>query len=195
MQLMTHLISTKNIILVALLLLTFQIALADEHDEMPEGTTCEVNGVTIPCDDEGVYGAHDPNCLYLHYHGELNGTPDPDEYGCGHGLVQTVAPGAEGSTATESSEEAPSRWDAFLDWADAFVQGLTGGFSPKTVHDTVDLVEDATPSIKANADNAEDYFDAYEDAADRDRYTLEDENPEENAPAPSVYRWFWGLFE
>ena len=48
---------------------------------------------------------------------------------------------------------------------------------------------------KGDADNAKEYFDTYDDAPDRDRYTLETENPEANAPAPGLYRWFWSFFE
>lgn len=192
-----HMNRAASLLAVALLfLLGVPATVAAQLGEgAPEGTTCEVNGVTIPCDDAGIYDAHDPNCAFLHYHGELNGQPDPDEYGCGHGEVYSVAPGAEGVTAETESDDDSSAWNTFLDWADALFQGLTGGFSPKTVNDSVDIVEESSESMAETKENAEEYFDAYEDAPDRDRYTLEDENPEENAPAPSVYRWFWSFFE
>ncbi len=149
---------------------------------MPPGTTCEVAGVTIDCNDPNLWEPHAPNCYFLHYHGTLNGKPDPAPDGCGHGSVSSVAP-------------PKTNWESFLDWADAAFQGLTGGFSPKTVYDTVKIVEDETPSLVATKENAEEYFETYEDAPGRPRYTLEDENPEENAPAPSIYRWFWSFFE
>ena len=156
---------------------------ADDELTRPEGTTCEVNGITIDCDDPAIETG--PNCNPLHYHGNLNGVADPDPEGCGHGLVLSVAP----------KEETSSTWNKITDWLDVFFQGLTGGFSPKTVSDTVDIVEDASPSLKETTDNAGEYFKAYPDAPGRDRYTLKDENPEENAIASSLYRWFWGLFE
>jgi hypothetical protein len=52
------------------------------------------------------------------------------------------------------------------------VQAVTTGFSPKAIHDSVDIVKDATPSIKANADNTNAYFEVYPDAPSRERYTL-----------------------
>jgi len=162
---------------------------ANDEPSRPEGTTCEVNGIEIDCDSPAIETG--PRCPYLHYHGTLNGVPDPDPTACGHGMVLSVAPKEE----TKEVEKVPSTWSKITDWLDALFQGITGGFSPKNVSDSVDIVEDATPSIKETADNAEEYFDTYEDAPDRDRYTLEDENPEENAPAPSVYRWFWSWFE
>lgn len=175
---------------IGLLLITF-IAFsgtvsAQEDHEPPPGTTCEVAGVTIDCEDAGITDAHDPNCLFLHYHGELEGVSDPEPNGCGHGPVESVAP---------STPDSSSTWETVTDWLDVFFQSISGGFSPKTVDDSVDIVVDATPSIKENADNAEEYFDTYEDAPDRDRYTLETENPEENAPSPTIYRWFWSWFE
>ena len=170
---------------------------ANDEPSRPEGTTCEVNGIEIDCDSPAIEIG--PNCPYLHYHGTLNGVPDPDPTACGHGMVLSVAPKEETKEVEKAPstevEKAPSTWSKIADWFDALFQGITGGFSPKNVSDSVDIVEDATPSIKETADNAEEYFDAYEDAPDRDRYTLEDENPEENAPAPSLYRWFWGWFE
>lgn len=168
---------------------------ANDELPLPEGTICKVNDIEVDCDSPTIETG--PNCPQLHYHGTLNGVADPDPAACGHGLVVTVSPEEQAREAeeTEKAEEAPSIWSKITDWFDALFQGLTGGFSPKTVSDSVDIVEDAAPSMKETADNAEEYFDTYEDAPDRDRYTLEDENPEENAPAPSLYRWFWSMFE
>lgn len=152
----------------------------------PPGTRCAVEGgPIIPCDDPGISDA-DRGCPGLHYHGELNGVADPDPTGCGHGLVVSVAP------------EEPDRsglLNSVLDYLDALFQGISGGFSPKTVYDTVDIVEDEASSLAATKENAEEYFEAYPDAEGRPRFTLEDENPEENAPIPSLYRWFWSWFE
>lgn len=172
--------------LVALVLLAVHAETATtlaQTPTMPPGTTCEVAGVTIDCDDPNLVDAHAPNCSFLHYHGTLNGQPDPEPNGCGHGAVSSVAPADSGVLNT------------VLDWADALFQGISGGFSPKTVYDTVTIVEEETPSLAENAENAKEYFEVYPDAPDRPRYTLEDENPEENAPVPSLYRWFWSWFE
>lgn len=157
-----------------------------------------VAGQVIPLKDASL--SHGENCDEVHYHGDLNGISDPDPDGCGHGAVNILPHDEDGESIvpkTEKGEEekSSSLWGRFTDWVDALFQGISGGFSPKTVYDSVDIVEDATPSIKENAENAEEYFDTYEDAPGRDRYTLETENPEENAPLPSLYRWVWSIFE
>ena len=171
----------------------------------------EVAGKTIiDSSDPGIKGTDD-GCDAIHYHGTLNDVADPEPNGCGHGLV-TVIPHGDGDGETippplPKGPNFPARvWNWLGSW---FTTGqketmvnvidvaaeANGIAPPGTVSDTVDIVKDAAPSIKANADNAEKYFDTYEDAPDRDRYTLEGENPEQNAPSPTLYRWFWGLFE
>ena len=157
-------------------------ALADEHDS-GEPVECIVGSTVIDCDDEGISDDHGENCDVVHYHGELNGVGDPDEYGCGHGEVfeQDVT----------QEEEEPSNWEAFTDWADALFQGISGGFSPKAVADSTNIVVEASEGIAANAENAEEYFEVYEDAPDRDRYTLENEGGDHGW----LYNAFWGLFE
>lgn len=157
-------------------------ALADEHDGA-EPVECIVGTTVIACDDGGISRDHGENCDVVHYHGELNGVEDPDLYGCGQGevLEQNVTP----------QEEETGNWEAFTDWADALFQGLSGGFSPKAVAESTDIVVEASEGIAANAENAEEYFEVYEDAPDRDRYTLENEGGEHGA----FYHWFWGWFE
>ena len=151
---------------------------------LPAGTTCQVAGVTIPCDAPGITAAHPPACPDRHYHGTLSDVADPDPRGCGHGPVSTVAPAADGH----------GFWHNVYEGISALLTGAMG-FSPKEVQESVEIVADAAPAIAENAENAEEYFEVYPDAPDRPRYTLETEHPEENAPAPSLYRWFWGLFE
>lgn len=183
----------QSLVLVALICLIAWPALARAHHQ------AMVAGQVIDLADASL--GHGENCDDVHYHGELNGVPDPDPDGCGHGIVTILDDDENGeSIVPETTEDADDDedsgfWNSALDWLDALFQGLTGGYSPKTTADSVDIVVEATPSIKENADNADAYFDAYEDAPDRDRYTLETENPEENAPAPSLYRWFWSWFE
>ncbi|MCR4284279.1 MAG: hypothetical protein NUV64_03140 [Parcubacteria group bacterium] len=166
------------------------IALAD-HEAM-------VAGQVVPLVDASLN--HGENCDYVHYHGDLNGVSDPSPDGCGHGVVTILAHDEDDESIIPEVKEKEEKgrsgiWNTITDWLDVAFQAISGGFSPKTVSDSVDIVEDATPSLKETADNAEEYFDTYEDAPSRERYTLETENPEENAPIPGIYRWFWGLFE
>ncbi len=171
----------------------------------------EVGGkVIIDSNDAGIKGVDD-GCDAPHYHGTLNGVADPDIHGCGHGLVTMIPHGeGDGETIPPPLPKGPSFPARVWKWLGSWftdsqketmvnvvdVAAEANGIAPPgTVSDTVDIVKDAAPSIKENADNAKEYFDTYEDAPDRDRYTLETENPEQNAPAPGLYRWFWGLFE
>jgi hypothetical protein len=153
---------------------------ADDHD----GVECVVAGSTVvDCEDDGIYDEHGENCEVVHYHGDLKGVGDPDEDGCGHGEVTEQPIAAE--------EDDSGFLNTVYDWFDVAIQGLTTGFSPKSVQESVEIVEDAAPSIAENAQNAEDYFEAYPDAPDRDRYTLEDETEDHGW----LYNAFWGLFE
>lgn len=171
----------------------------------------EVAGKTIiDSNDAGIKGTDD-GCDALHYHGTLNGAADPEPNGCGHGLVTVIPHGdGDGETIPPPLPKGPNFPARVWKWLGSWftteqketmvnvidVAAEANGIAPPgTVSDTVDIVKDAAPSIKDNADKAEKYFDTYEDAPDRDRYTLEGENPEENAPSPTFYRWFWGLFE
>lgn len=173
----------------------------------------EVGGkVIIDSNDTGIKGVDD-GCDAPHYHGTLNGVADPDAHGCGHGLVTMIPHGdGDGETIPPPLPKGPSfparvwRWlgswftdsqkETMVNVVDVAAEA-NGIAPPGTVSDTVDIVVDAAPSIKANADNAKQYFDSVdeENTPDRDRYTLEGENPEQNAPAPSLYRWFWSFFE
>jgi len=171
----------------------------------------EVGGkVIIDSNDPGIKGTED-GCDSIHYHGMLNDVADPAPRGCGHGVVTVIPHGdGDGETIPPPLPKGPSFPARVWAWLGSWftteqketmvnvvdVAAEANGIAPPgTVSDTVDIVRDAAPSIKANADNAEQYFDTYEDAPDRDRYTLEGENPEENAPSPSLYRWFWSFFE
>lgn len=168
----------------------------------------EVAGTTlIDSNDPGIRGTDD-GCDSIHYHGTLNGVADPEPNGCGHGLV-TVIPHGDGDGETippplPSGPSFPARvWKWLGSWFTDSQKETMGNVvdvaaeangiaPPGTVSDVVDIVQEAAPSIKANADNADTYFDTYKDAPDRDRYTLEGESTEDKNP---FYRWFWGLFE
>ena len=162
----------------------------------------EVGGkVIIDSNDPGIKGTED-GCDSIHYHGMLNDVADPAPRGCGHGVVTVIPHGdGDGETIPPPLPKGPSFPARVWAWLGSWftteqketmvnvvdVAAEANGIAPPgTVSDTVDIVRDAAPSIKANADNAEQYFDTYEDAPDRDRYTLEGENPEENAPSPSL---------
>ncbi|MEK7156762.1 MAG: hypothetical protein AAB790_03060 [Patescibacteria group bacterium] len=199
---MKALTTSAAVVLVAALFIPV-IALANHK--------AEVGGkILIDSNDPGIRGT-DNGCNAIHYHGTLDGVADPDSDGCGHGLVTVIPHGdGDGETIPAPLPKGPSFPARVWTWLGSWftsgqkeaavnvidvVAESNGIAPPGTVSDTVDIVRDAAPSIKANADNADAYFDTYEDAPDRDRYTLENENPEENAPVPSLYRWFWGLFE
>ena len=95
-------------------------------------------------------------------------------------------------TAPES-ESSPSAWD----YCKGFIGGVCSavtGVDPFAVEDSVDIVVENSESIAENRDNAEEYFDAYPDAPDRARYTLENEDLSDK-PAPGLYEAFWSLFE
>lgn len=168
----------------------------------------EVAGKTIiDSSDLGIRGTDD-GCDSIHYHGTLNGVADPDIHGCGHGIVSVIPHGdGDGETIPPPLPSGPSFPARVWKWLGSWftdsqketmvnvvdVAADANGIAPPgTVSETVDIVRDAAPSIKENADNAEKYFDTYEDAPDRDRYTLEGENKENKS---SLYLWFWGLFE
>lgn len=171
----------------------------------------EVGGTSIiDSDDTGIKGV-DEGCDAIHYHGTLNGVADPDSNGCGHGLVTIIPHGdGDGETIPPPLPKGPSFPARVWAWLGSWftddqkrvagnvidVAAEANGIAPPgTVSETVDIVKDAAPSLKETIDNADGYFDTYEDAPDRGRYTLETENPEENASVPWLYRWFWGLFQ
>lgn len=161
------------------------VALAQGNSDRPAGTTCDVAGVTIDCDDANITDAHDPNCLFLHYHGELNGVSDPDPNGCGHGMVESVAPPAPAPS---------SAWNRFTDWLDVAFQSISGGFSPKTVSDSVDTTKDAAPSIKENIDTIDEYRESVPEGEDTlGIYNNLDDVPENPTISQRFFRWFNNL--
>lgn len=90
-------------------------------------------------------------------------------------------------------ESGPSFWDTCKGIIGGVCSAVTG-VDPFAVADSVDIVVENSESIAETRDNAEDYFDAYPDAEDRPRYTLETEDLEDK-PAPAVYSFFWSFFE
>ena len=166
-----------------------------------------VGKTIIDSNDAHIRGTDD-GCDSIHYHGTLNDVADPDIHGCGHGVVEVIPHGdGDGETIPAPLPKGPSFPGRVWKWLGSWftteqkktigdvvdVAAEANGIAPPgTVSDTVDIVVEAAPSIKENADNANKYFDTYKDAPDRDRYTLEGENMENKT---SLYKWFWGLFE
>ena len=106
--------------------------------------------------------------------------------------VQITAPPGRALGRKPSSRQTEPTWS---DYAKSLVDSILGvftGVSPFDTKQAVDTVAEAAPSIQENRENAEEYFDAYPDAPDRDRYTMADEDLSNKT---SLYKWFWGLFE
>ncbi len=168
-----------------------------------------VGTAIIDSNDAHIRGTDD-GCGSIHYHGTLNDVADPDVHGCGHGVVEVIPHGdGDGETIPPPLPKGPSfpvrvwKWlgswftteqkETMVNVVDVAAEA-NGIAPPGTVSDTVDIVVEATPSIKANADNAKAYFETSEDpnTPDRDRYTLEGESMENKS---FLYKWFWSLFE
>lgn len=98
--------------------------------------------------------------------------------------------------AEYSAQESDSG-PGFLDYCKGFIGGVCSavtGVDPFAVNDAVDIVAENSDSLAETRDMADDYFDAYPDAPDRGRYTLENEDLSDK-PAPGLYEAFWSLFE
>jgi hypothetical protein len=76
---------------------------------------------------------------------------------------------------------------------DVVVQAVTNGFSPKSVQESVEIVEEATPSIKENIDNIEEWREANPEDPTVGRAFREPDNDPEGKNW--LYRWFWGLID
>jgi len=162
--------TTKNIAYIFILFITvilFAIASTAfaDHEAM-------VAGEVIPLADANL--GHGENCDDVHYHGDLNGKPDPAPDGCGHGVVTILSHDENDEsiipkTEAEEDDGKPGLWDKFKGWVGDVIDvaaqavGLPG---PKTVYETVDIVEDASPSIKENVDNIKEYREGVEDDED-----------------------------
>lgn len=76
--------------------------------------------------------------------------------------------GDEEPAEEEPAEEEPtavpsgaSSWDDFPDSLDVAIQGITGGFSPKVVAQSVDIVVEASRGIKARNEFVDAYTQQY----------------------------------
>ncbi len=100
---------------------------------------------------------------------------------------------AENPPEYTAQESSVSGWDYFKGCLGGICEAITG-VDPFVVSETVDIVVESSEGIAETRDNAEEYFDAYPDAPDRPRYTLEGEDLSDK-PAPGLYKWFWSFFE
>jgi len=158
-----------------------------------------VAGEVIPLADASL--AHGENCDDVHYHGDLNGKEDPNPDGCGHGIV-TILPHDEDDesiipeTETEEEDDSPGFWSKvgnfFANVADVIAQAI-GAPAPKTIYDSVEIVEEATPSIMENADNIEEYRDSVDEAEDTlNIYDSSTDGLEEYPLSKRFFDWVWG---
>lgn len=127
-----------------------------------------VGNTIIEADDRGIYEAHDPNCGYRHYHGELNGAPDPAPEGCGHGEVKSIVHG-DGDGETIPPPPKKGAWESFTDWVGSWftkenaknvvdVAAESNGIPPPfQTAEIVDIVKDEAPAIKEKIDGIKEY--------------------------------------
>ena len=140
---------------------------------------------------------HGKNCDDVHYHGDLNGVPDPDPEGCGHGIV-TILPHDDNDesilpeTEDEEEDDTTSVWSKignfFANIADVVVQAF-GGSSPKTISESVDIVVEAAPSIKEKIDNIEAYRESVGDEDTLGIYDTSTDGLEEGSLSKRFFDW------
>ncbi len=103
------------------------------------------------------------------------------------------APDVNGRSPAEEHEE-PSFCDrvvAFftdrpdpVDWASAGLSGVTGGFGAKEIYDSVDILVEAAPSIKAKIDTVDQW--------EEQHGVLPHRKPFKSTPGPTLHQRFWG---
>ncbi len=89
----------------------------------------------------------------------------------------------EEATATPVPSGASS-WDDFPDSLDVAIQGVTGGFSPKVVAQTVDSVVESSESIKARNEFVDAYTQQYGSLYNRPPTAPK-------PPQPTISERFW----
>ncbi len=119
-------------------------------------------------------------------------------FACGASAQETGGvPVPDQPSEYSAQEQEPETEVSFWDRCKAAIGGACSvltGVDPFAVNDAVEIVAENSESLAETRDNAEAYFDAYEDAPDRARYTLENEDLSDK-PAPGIYEAFWSLFE
>ena len=183
-------INIKNLFLILLAFFVVSIngAFAD-HEAL-------VAGEVVPLANASL--SHGEGCDDVHYHGELNGKPDPDPDGCGHGIVTILEHDENGESIIpeikEEKKESSSLWGRFTDWLDVAFQAISGGFSPKSVDESVDTVKDAAPSIGENIDTIDEYRESVPEGEDTlGIYNNLDDIPENPTLSQRFFRWFNNL--
>lgn len=155
-----------------------------------------VAGEVVPLANASL--SHGEGCDDVHYHGELNGKPDPDPDGCGHGIVTILEHDEDGNSiipeTKKEEKKSSSAWERFTDWLDVVFQAISGGFSPKTVSDTVDIVKDETPALADKTDSIEQYRESVPEGEDTlGIYNNLDNVPEKPTISQRFFRWLNNL--
>lgn len=169
------------------------------------GHKSAVGSVIIDSADYGVYGEHGANCNVRHYHGDLNGVPDPAPDGCGHGKVKLIS---HGDGDGESIPPPPKKgfWDGVGDWLSSIftrenvgnvvdvAAEANGILPPNQVGELVDITKEMTPQIMEKAEGIK----AYRESIDPEEDTLGlydnlDKIPENPTLSQSFFKWFNNL--
>jgi len=158
-------------------------------------------------------GPDEGGCEQVHYHAPLNGVPDPDPHGCGHGPVVTI-PHGRGDGETIPYAPAPSEpgaWAQFWTWVGSFFSDETkenaknavdvaaesnGVLPPGTVSDLVDITKEETPAIMEKAEHIEEYREHTDPEEDTlDLYKDPSSGLEEGSVSQRFFRWFNNLVD
>mgnify|MGYP001594000737 FL=1 len=165
-----------------------------------------VVGQVIDSDDRGIR-PQDDGCVSLHYHGTLSGVADPDQHGCGHGLVTRIAHGDGDGESLPPPPAKKGLWDRFWTWVGSLnredaknvvdVAAEANGVAPPfTVSDAVDITKEATPSIMENVGNINEYRENV--APEEDTlgvYNDLGDVPENPTLSQRFFRWFNNLLD
>lgn len=173
-----------------------------------------VAGTVIDSNDSGIVGPDEGGCDQIHYHGILNGAPDPTPKGCGHGPVVIIPHGrgdGESLPYTPPTPSEPSTWSRFWSWVGSFFSDDTketaknvvdviaesnGLPPPGTVSDAVDITKEETPAIIEKAEHIEEYRENIDPEEDTlNIYKDPSSGLEEGSVSQKFFRWFNGLID
>lgn len=185
----------SHCILIALIAIVFftitSIASADHE--------ATVAGEVVSSSDPNIGSG--PNCAGLHYQGTLNGKPDPDPEGCGHGIIKILEHDDDDKsivpeTKTKEKDNGPSIWKKIGGWlGDAFdvVAQAFGAPPPKTISDSVDIVVESSKGIKENIDTIEEYRNSVDEDEDTlNIYNSSAEGLEKGSLSQKFFNWVYG---
>jgi len=132
-------------------------------------------------------GVEGSGSLYL----EINVTPIEHVAVADSRRTPTTQRGEGGQISTRDEPTKVEGLDALKALLGGAISAVTG-VDPFNVSDAVDDVADNVDSIMENIENVDEYYDAYPEAPDRERYTLATEDLSNKT---WLYKWFWGLWE